>query len=118
MKAGKLKYKIELLQPSLIGDEFGSKEETFTHYSFVRTEVIFKGGSKNIVDNQFFNPNSKEFKIYYDANITEQFRILFENKLYKISFLNKSQFDNSLYISAELIAGHEYTTTTTTTTVI
>ena len=119
MRAGTLRYTITLIQSILTTDDFGAKTETWGVYSTIRAGILYKGGNKTIQDHERFNTSNVDFTCRYDSLINEQMRIVFDNKVYKISNINRNPFDNSLIISSELISGEStpilITTTTTTT---
>lgn len=105
MRAGSLQYRIKVIQSQLTTDEFGAKSEYWVLYHDMRAGILYKSGNKSITDNEMFNSSSVDFSVRYDENITEQMRVVYNNKIYKIAAINRNPFDNSLVISTELIVG-------------
>ena len=105
MRAGQLKYTITLLTNNPTTDNFGSQSENWITYSIVRAGLVYKSGQKLIQDYEMFNSATIDFTCRYDKFINEAMRIKFNDKIYKILFLNKNIYDNSLIISTELIVG-------------
>jgi len=105
MRAGQLKYTIQILTKTNTIDDFGSSNESWNVYANVRAGIVYKSGDKAVQDYEIFNSLTIDFTIRYDRFINEQMRVNFNDRIYKINFLNKSPFDNSLIISCELISG-------------
>jgi SPP1 family predicted phage head-tail adaptor len=105
MKSGQLKYKISLLINDVSFDEYNNVVDNWLVYREIRAGVVYKSGDRLIQEYHIFNTINIDFIIRYDKYINEDMRILFEGKYYKINFINKSPFENSLIISAELISG-------------
>jgi len=116
MRAGTLRYSITIIQSISTRDDFGAMFESWNTYSTIRAGIIYKGGNKTIQDHERFNTSNVDFTCRYDKLLNEQMRIVFENKVYKISSINRNPFDNSLIISSVLISGECNPITTTTTT--
>jgi SPP1 family predicted phage head-tail adaptor len=109
MRSGQLKYQIQLLQKETIRELNGSTSENWIVYTTVRAGLAYKSGNKMIQDYQIFNSSTVDLTMRFDKNINEQMRIFYGNQVYKILFINRNPFDNSLSITCELIVGLQYT---------
>lgn len=103
MRSGQLKYKISILVNNVSFDEYNNVVDNWLVYREVRAGVAYKSGDKIIQEYQLFNTNFLDFIIRYDKFIDANMRILFNDRLYKITYLNKNPYDNTLTISTELI---------------
>jgi SPP1 family predicted phage head-tail adaptor len=103
MRSGQLKYKISILVNNVSFDEYNNVVDNWLVYREVRAGVAYKSGDKIIQEYQLFNTNFLDFVIRYDKFIDANMRILFNDRLYKITYLNKNPYDNTLTISTELI---------------
>lgn len=100
--AGDLRYKIEVKRLTKVKDEYGATVDTYTTVYTLKAGVKYTNGSKGISNNEIFNSQSIQLTTYYRA-IKDTDRILFNNKNYKILFINEIGFREGLQINIELI---------------
>ena len=103
MRAGLLRYPIIILHGTGIKSGLGSKEITWSMFSQTKSNVIFKTGDKNIVDNQFTNGKNVDFVIRYNVQITDQMRVKYEGNIYKIIFINPNVLTGQKIVSCEYL---------------
>jgi SPP1 family predicted phage head-tail adaptor len=105
MRSGQLKYKISILINDVSFDEYNNVVDNWLVYREVRAGVVYKSGDKLVQEYQIFNSNTLDFIIRYDKYINEDMRIKFNERYFKINYLYKNPYDNTLTISTELISG-------------
>lgn len=103
MRAGILRYTLTPLTSITIKDIYGSGVQTWITGTTIRTNIIYKSGDKLIQDFEMFNTRTVDFVVRYNKNINELMRFIFDNKTYKILFINRNLLDNSMTITTELI---------------
>jgi len=69
---------------------------------YLKSAVKYNSGSKGINNEEIFNSRNITFITHY-RKIDETMRILFNDKKYKIVFINEVGYKNGLDIKAELI---------------
>jgi SPP1 family predicted phage head-tail adaptor len=92
MNIGNLKYNIIIQRLTKNKDVYGSVVETYTNVYNLKANVKYAGGSKTIENDEIFTPLTIIFTTY-KRNILESDIILFDNKKFKIYYIDRT-FDN------------------------
>lgn len=105
MKAGFLRYVITILQKGTLKSAFGDVIAGYTVYKIVKAALVTQSGNKVVENSELFNVKLREFQLRFDANITEDMRISYNNGVYKILSISEIGFRAGLSIKIELING-------------
>lgn len=103
MIIGELRYTLKIFQ--VIKEK--QKNGSFTVSNFLihslRASRKYLTGSKIINNEEIFNTRTLQFITYYRKGITESCIIEFENRKYKINFLEVIGYNEALKFDVELI---------------
>lgn len=100
---GNLRHTIQILTKSIAKDEYGAEIISWVNGLTLRADVKFVSGDKTIDDKEIFNSRRLVFTTHYRKNISEEDRILFEDKKYLIKSITKIGYKEGLIIDTELI---------------
>ncbi len=75
MQAGRMKYKLELLQPSVKADGFGEETPVFTSFRTVNAERVKVSGSRSDEAGEHFPDYRAEFNIRDVHPVRENWRV-------------------------------------------
>lgn len=103
MKAGILKEKIEIWEPTVIETEFGDSKTTYSVFYTTRAHVIHGSGSRTNENNEIFYPTNKTFIVRNYVPVTEPMQIKFEGKFYRILSIISNKYYNDKEIYTELV---------------
>jgi SPP1 family predicted phage head-tail adaptor len=102
MNISDCRYVIQVQKKVPVRDSFGSEKITYQDYMNLRASVKFNGGAKGIDSNEVFTSSSIQFETHY-REITEDMRIVFIGKKYRINSIVPVGYRTSLIINCELI---------------
>lgn len=103
MIIGDLRYKIEILNPVLVKDEYGAENTTWQVFATLRAGKKEISGTKLIDNQEYFNTNRIDWMIHYRRNINENMRVRINNKEYRILYIRELVYKDGLVLETELI---------------
>lgn len=103
MKAGMLKEVVELYKPLVTKSDFGGTNVSYEKFYTTRAGVLWDSGSRENENNEIFFAQYKTFIMRKYVPITEQSRIKYNNKLYRVLSIEPNKKYNNLTIVTELI---------------
>lgn len=103
MKAGILKEKIEIYEPTIITTDYGNSKREYTLHYTTRANVQYNSGARVNENDEVFYPNNKTFIVRHYVPVTEPMRIKFEDKFYRIISINSDKYYNDKVIYTELV---------------
>lgn len=102
MIVGKMRYNIKVQKKVNIRGDFGEFNEEWSDYLNLKADVKYNSGTKTINNEEIFNTQQITFITYY-RDITEDMIIIYNDKKYKILFIDEIPFKSGLNIKTELI---------------
>jgi len=84
MRAGPLRYSIELYSKTNTRDDYSGYSEAYTYQCNTRADVKYLGGTQQIVNDQIFPSSDVQFTIRYKSDLDETYRIKWRNEIYWI----------------------------------
>jgi len=103
MKAGQLKYKIEIWTPTIITTDYGTHKEVYSLLCSTRANVFFNSGTRTTENDEIVYPKTRTFIVRHYIPVTDPMRVKFEGKFYQIVSINKNKYYNNTEIIAELV---------------
>ena len=103
MQAGLLKYVINIQTVIIDKDEYGAETEQWQNVIQTKADVRYLNGSKTLQNGEIININQLQFIVRHYLNISEQMRIVYEEKKYRILSINNDRLMAKKTIIAELI---------------
>lgn len=103
MKAGLLKEKVFIYKPVITKTDFGDTKVDYELYYPTRAAVLWNSGNRENENNEIFFAQNKTFIIRSYVPITEQSRIKFNGKFYRVLSVEPNKVYNNLQVVAELI---------------
>ena len=100
---GDLRYKLEVIKPTLTKNSYGEAIETWSNLHTLRAARKYLGGSKGIDNSETFTSDTLEFTTHYRKDITPIMRIVFAGNTYTINNIQEIGFKDGLKITAEKI---------------
>lgn len=103
MKAGILKYEIEIYEQQVTRTEFNSSRKEWVKTYTTRADVIFNSGSRIVENDEIFHPTTRTFIVRDYVPVIKTNRIKFEGEYYTILSVNTNKFYRDKQIIAELV---------------
>ena len=103
MIIGLMRYKIEVLTPALVVDEYNSTKEIYINYITLKAGLKELSGTKTTDNNELFAATRIDWNIYFRKVINEKMRIKYNNKQYRILYIQEIGIKEGLLIQTELI---------------
>jgi head-tail adaptor len=104
MDAGQLKYRITLRQPTVVGNDFGTKQDTtYVDYVTIYAKLVDVGGNKTVLNYELFTSHICQFEVRYRTDFDETYQIRFNNRLYQILSIKEKEFKKTMVITADLL---------------
>ena len=100
MRAGDLRYKIEIQEKSVERDSLGAEAITWVTFARVWADVKFNVGSKPEMDGQPRASVPAQFKIRFMDGIKTEMRVVFDGKTFDITSANPLGWREALLIDA------------------
>lgn len=99
---GNMRYVIEVQESITSKDQYGSQVEVFSTIYTLRAQIKYVSGNKGLNNEEIFTSQVVQFFTHY-RDINEKMIILFNDKKYKINFIEELGFKEGLSINCELI---------------
>ena len=103
MQAGLLKHIITIEQPVITVDEYGANTLTWQKYKTTRASAKVETGGRTNENNEIIFAYSVRFTIRYYHDITEDMRIIWNNRKYRILGIFPDHDIQRIIIDTELI---------------
>lgn len=103
MILGDLRWKLEIIQPVLVKDEYGAENTTWQVLTTLRAGKKEISGTKLIDAQEYFNTNRIDWMIHFRRNINESMRVRINNKEYRILYIRELGYREGLVLETELI---------------
>lgn len=103
MVAGRYNERIEILKAHSEKTAVGSTTIEWLPEVTTRANVVYNNGNRTIAEGEVFWPISKTFIVRSYVPVTEQDRILFQDKQYRILSVDKRRDYNDIEIHSELV---------------
>lgn len=104
MEAGSLKYNIEIETPVINIDEYGANSLVWEKLKSTRASANIENGSRVNENNEIVYAYNVRFSIrHYHTDVTENCRILWNNKKYRILGIFPDSTLQRIIIDTELI---------------
>ena len=75
MIAGRMKYKLRILQPTKTVGKFGETSSTWSEVAVVHAERVKISGRRAVIDNEIFADYTTEFNIRSAHTVKENWRV-------------------------------------------
>jgi head-tail adaptor len=102
IQPGLMRDDIIVQRRTIIKDNYGSEEEIFTDYLYLKSSAKYNAGGRGIDNMEVFNSRTITFTTYFRP-ITESMRIIYDSKTYRILFIAELGYREGLQITTELI---------------
>lgn len=103
MKAGTLKYIIEIYRPVITSTDFGNTHTEWEFHYKTHANMIFNSGNRINENNEIFYPTTRTFIVRHYVPVEDTMRIKFEDKYYQIVSINKNKYYNDIEINTDLV---------------
>lgn len=103
MRAGLLRFPITIMQLTRTKGDYGDDLNNWSVFCTTKANVIYKSGNKGVTDNQIINGQVVDFTIRHNIAVLEQMRVIYEDRLYRILFINKNVINNSQIITCDYL---------------
>lgn len=103
MRAGELKEVITIQQPIAVQNEYGANGIDWKDVISTRAKATFNSGSRQNENNEIVHSYTMTFTIRFYHNVSEDMRIIWNGKKYRILSINKEVYKQSVTIITELI---------------
>ena len=102
LQPGMLRDNIIVQRKTIIKDNYGSEQEIFTDYLYLKANADFKSGNKGINNEEIFSSKVIIFTTYF-RDIIETDLILYDGNEYKITFIAEIGYREGLAITTQLV---------------
>lgn len=102
MRSGNYREKIKILVPELTINDFGEKVQDYKLLFETRANVNYNSGSRYVVNDEVFNDYTKTFTVRIYHTINEKMLILWDEKRWRITSIDKNKINQELIIQTEL----------------
>lgn len=103
MRCGLLKDKIDIYRPISNQNEFGEMVQEYKPWYCTRSKILSNGGSRTLLNNEFFYPYRKIFEVHQYVDVKETDIIHYDNKKYRILSIDLDRNQMKKVIMTELI---------------
>ena len=103
MRCGLLKNKIDIYRPISNQNEFGEIVQEYRPWYCTRARAVSNGGSRTLLNNEFFYPSRKIFEVHQYVDVKETDIIHYDNKKYRILSIDLDRNQMKKVIMTELI---------------
>lgn len=103
MKAGILREKIDIYKPNISTTDYGNTKIEYVYYKSTRAAVDYVSGTKELVNDENFHTITKSFILRYYNDITEDDRIKYEDRFWKINSIKPNKYYNDKVVETELV---------------
>ena len=102
IQPGSLREDIIIQVRTTIKDGYGSEQDIYTDSLYLKANIKYGGGSRGINNEEVFNSQDILFTTYY-RTITTDMRILWNDNIYIINYINIVGFRECLEIKTTLL---------------
>lgn len=88
MRAGSLRYPIIIQKPVTIKNEYGATTNSWQDYILTRADIRFDSGNRLNENSEIIHSYTKTFIVRHYHPITENMRIIYKGKKYRILCIN------------------------------
>ena len=99
---GNLRYTLTFKELTSTKDAYGAITTSYKDKYVLKAEKIKSSGKKTIDNEEIFNTNSLQFRLY-NKPITSNMQVIFKGDKYKIMNIDNNEFQNEMLIEIELI---------------
>ena len=103
MRAGQLRYSIQILKLHKERTEYGSIEDTYSFYYNTRADVQPLSGGKTDDGREIFYEHTYKFTVRSYVPVTDFDRIYYNGEMYSIINIDNDTLMNCKYITARLV---------------
>lgn len=103
MNGGRLKYQIIIQKPTIIKDGFGANSIEWEDEITTRADVTNITGNRTVENDEIIYTYNKDFIIRIYHQIDETYRIIWNNKKWRILSIEPDVYRQYLTINTELI---------------
>ncbi len=103
MKAGTLKYIIELYKPTTYTTDFGDCDTHWDFYYKTHANVIYNSGTRTNENSEIFYPTTRTFIVRHYVPVEKTMRVKFGNDYFQIISVNPNKYYNNIEIIADLV---------------
>lgn len=103
MKAGLLKYSIKIQNPVTVKDSFGANSIKWEDVISTRAMIEYNSGNRQNDNNEIITQYTVTFTIWKHHKVNEYMRILYKEQLYRILYIIRDSYNQSIKIITELI---------------
>lgn len=100
---GQMQYKIEVLTPAIVQDIYNSGQVIYINFLTLKAGKKEISGGKSIDNNEVFSNTRIDWSIHYRPQVKENMRIKYNNKQYRITYIQEIGFKEGLILQTELI---------------
>ena len=99
MRAGGLRHRVALQQPSVETDAMGGESQTFVTYATVWASIEPLRGTERLAVQQAQSDQTHKIRMRYRKSLTTQHRILFDSRAFNINAVaNTFERDRELLV--------------------
>ena len=103
MRCGLLRESIDIYRPITTQNEFGEMVQEYKIWYCTRARAVSNGGSRTLLNNEFFYPYRKIFEVHQYVDVKETDIIHYDNKKYRILSIVLDRTQMKKVIMTELI---------------
>lgn len=100
---GNLRHKIEILIAATQKNDFGEVQEVYINFLTLKAEKKEISGNKTVDNQEIFSAKRVDFITHYRPSITDDMRVKFNGKQYRILFIQEIGYKEGLTLQTELI---------------
>lgn len=91
MRAGSLRYKIQIWNVEVTRNEFNEQQDTYTKTFETRANITSTTGQRQDVNNEVFYPKTVTFEVRYYVPIKEFDHIHFKDNRYRVLAIQEDE---------------------------
>lgn len=103
MRAGNLREVITIQQPITVQNEYGANGIVWEDFISTRAKADYNSGNRQNENNEIVHNYTITFTIRYYHKVSDDMRIIWNGKKYRILTINKELYKQSTTIITELI---------------
>lgn len=103
MRAGKLDRRIVIQSKSVVKNSYGEGVNTWSTFLTVWSRAVQKDGREETDNNNRGTQRRVDFRVRYNDTITNEMRIIWESKYYKIEDIKELGREDGLQIITSLL---------------
>ena len=103
MIAGRLNEPIKIYHPTVVYNEYGEATEEYKELYITRARVDHNSGTRTVENNEIVFDYTKTFNVRSYVPVTNDDRIEWQGKMYRILTTQQRREYNDIMITAEMI---------------